>query len=151
MIKSRFGALHEQAKSGELSKWRETAKGSLAEIIVLDQFSRNIYRDKPESFTCDPLALVLSQIAITKGFDQDLSQAERSFVYMPYMHSESKLIHMEALKLYEALGNPDNLDFELKHKAIIDRFGRYPHRNKILGRISNAEEIEFLKRPNPGF
>jgi uncharacterized protein (DUF924 family) len=151
MIQSRFGALHGQAKTGELFLWRETALGSLAEIIVLDQFSRNIYRDKPESFGCDSLALALSQVALSKGFDRALPATERSFMYMPFMHSESRLIHLEAVKLFEALGNSNNLDFEYRHKAIIDTFGRYPHRNNILGRASTPEEIEFLKQPNSSF
>jgi uncharacterized protein (DUF924 family) len=151
MIQNRFGSLHQQAKAGELFEWRETALGSLAEIIVLDQFSRNIYREKPESFACDPLALALAQVAISKGFNAELSQTERGFLYLPFMHSESKLIHIEAVKLFESLGNSNNLEFEHKHKAIIDRFGRYPHRNGILGRESTAEEIEFLKQPNSSF
>lgn len=151
MIQARFSELHDKARRAELFQWRSTAKGSLAEIIILDQFSRNIYRDKPESFVNDPLALALAQYAITKGFDIELSETERSFLYLPFMHSESKLIHLEAVKLYEALGNPGNLDFEHKHKVIIDRFGRYPHRNDILGRTSTEDEIEFLKQPNSGF
>jgi uncharacterized protein (DUF924 family) len=151
MIQRRFGQLHEQARIGELFQWRKTAKGSLAEIIVLDQFSRNIYRDKPESFAYDPFALALAQFTIVNGFDLALSETERSFIYLPFMHSESKLIHVEAAKLFKALGNPNNIDFEYKHKVIIDRFGRYPHRNNILGRTSSEEEIEFLKQPNSGF
>ncbi len=151
MIQNRFGKIHEQAKHGELYMWRETALGSLAEIIVLDQFSRNIYRDKPESFACDALALALAQFAIKQGFDKDLHQTERSFIYLPFMHSESRHIHSEALKLYECLGLENNLDFEIKHKAIIDKFGRYPHRNAILGRTSTEEEIKFLKLPNSSF
>lgn len=151
MIKTRFGQLHDQAKSGELFHWRDTALGSLAEIIVLDQFSRNIYRDQPESFLYDPLALALAQSSINKGFDKDLPQTERSFMYLPFMHSESVRIHEEAIKLYEALGNKANLAFEIKHKEIIDRFGRYPHRNTILGRVSSDDEIAFLKQPNSSF
>lgn len=151
LIQDRFGSLHNQAKAGELFKWRETALGSLAEIIILDQFSRNIYRDKPESFSCDPLALALAQEAVAKGFDRELLPAERSFLYLPFMHSESELIHKEAVTLYESLGNPQNLEFELMHKTIIDRFGRYPHRNDVLGRLSTEEEVEFLKQPNSGF
>jgi len=150
-VQKRFSSLHNQAKAGELFQWRETALGSLAEIIVLDQFSRNIYRDQPESFACDPMALSLAQATVLKGFDLELSQTERSFIYLPFMHSESPLIHEEAVKLYESLGNLDNLEFENKHKKIIDRFGRYPHRNDILGRKSTLEEIEFLKQPNSGF
>ncbi|MFZ9737830.1 MAG: DUF924 family protein [Prochlorotrichaceae cyanobacterium] len=152
LIQSRFGSLHQQAKAGELFTWRQTALGSLAEIIILDQFSRNIYREKPESFACDPLALGLAQVAISKGFDAELFETERGFLYLPFMHSESQLIHIEAVKLYESLGVPNSfLDFEHQHKAIIDRFGRYPHRNPILGRESTAEEIEFLKQPHSSF
>ncbi len=151
LIRARFAEVHNQAVLGELFSWRDTALGSLAEVIVLDQFSRNLFRNKPESFAYDSTALVLAQCAISKGFDQQLSDIERVFLYMPFMHSESKLIHVEAVKLFESVGIQSNLDFELKHKAIIDRFGRYPHRNDILGRSSTVEEIEFLKQPNSGF
>lgn len=151
IIQKRFASLHNQAKVGELFHWRDSALGSLAEIIVLDQFSRNIYRDKPESFSCDPLALALAQVAISKGFDLELAQEQRNFLYLPFMHSESKLIHNEAVKLYQALGEPNNLAFELKHKAIIDKFNRYPHRNKILNRESTMKEIAFLTQPDSSF
>ena len=151
MIRARFGNLHERAKAGELFQWRETAPGSLAEVIILDQFSRNIHRGKPESFACDPMALALAQVAISKGMDRELPESHRVFLYMPFMHSESPLIHVEAVKLFESLGNPTNLDFEFKHKAIIDRFGRYPHRNEVLGRPSTQEEIRFLEQPNSAF
>lgn len=134
-----------------MSHWRETALGSLAEVIILDQFSRNIYRDKPESFAFDSMALALAQCAISRGLDNDLSEYQRVFLYMPYMHSESSLIHIEAVKLFSSVGIQSNLDFEYQHKAIIDRFGRYPHRNQILGRQSTEDEIEFLKQPNSGF
>ncbi|MCO4785472.1 MAG: DUF924 domain-containing protein [Marinomonas atlantica] len=150
-IKHRFEAIHAQAKVGELFEWRSTALGSLAEIIVLDQFSRNIFRDKPESFACDPLALALAQTAIAKGFDLELPEAQRNFLYMPFMHSESKRIHEQALVLFTALGNDNSLNFEQQHKAIIDRFGRYPHRNEILGRNSSQEELSFLQQPNSSF
>ena len=151
LIKRRFGALHAQAKAGELFSWRESARGSLAEIIILDQFSRNIYRDQAEAFASDPLSLALAQTAIAKGFDMDLPKTERSFLYLPFMHSESALIHHEAIRLYESLGLPANLDFERKHKVIIDSFGRYPHRNEILGRDSTEEELAFLQQPNSSF
>ena len=150
-IERRFLSLHQQAKAGELCDWRSTAEGSLAEIIVLDQFSRNLFRDQPESFASDSLALALAQFANNKGFDRALEPTERSFLYMPFMHSESKLIHEQALVLFEDLGNANNLDFERQHKAIIDRFGRYPHRNAILGRESSAEELAFLAQPNSSF
>ncbi len=151
LIASRFLEVHGQASRCELNQWRDTADGRLAEIIVLDQFSRNIYRDSPLSFATDSLALVLAQEAIRVGADKKVSESMRSFFYMPFMHSESAVIHEEAVVLYEAYGNEGNLDFELRHKAIIDRFGRYPHRNEILGRDSTAEEVEFLSQPGSSF
>ncbi|MBD1584576.1 DUF924 domain-containing protein [Pseudoalteromonas sp. S16_S37] len=123
----------------------------MAEIIILDQFSRNIYRDTPKAFENDSLALTLAQFAIAQGQDTMLPSNRRSFMYLPYMHSESKAIHTQAVELYKTLGNESNLSFELKHKAIIDQFGRYPHRNTILGRESSAEELAFLKQPNSSF
>lgn len=150
-LQQQFAATLEQARQCELWTWRDNTEGRLAEIIALDQFSRNIYRDKAASFAQDPLALSLAQEAIRLEMDKDLRPEQRSFLYMPFMHSESKLIHEQALQLFEALGNPINLDFEKKHKVIIDRFGRYPHRNAILGRESTAEELEFLKQPNSHF
>ena len=149
LIVKRFSAVHSRAARCELFGWRKEARGRLAEVIVLDQFSRNMFRDTPQSFACDALALALAQEAVSVGADQLLNPTERSFLYMPYMHSESSAIHEVAVQLFENLGKA--FDFELKHKAIIDRFGRYPHRNKVLGRESTAEEIEFLKQPGSGF
>ena len=97
------------------------------------------------------MALALAQFAMSKGLDNELSEVQRTFLYMPFMHSESQLIHIEAVKLFKSVGIQNNLDFEYQHKAIIDRFGRYPHRNQILGRQSTEDEIEFLKKPNSGF
>lgn len=150
-IHSRFGVMHARAQQGELFEWRVTPQGSLAEVILLDQFSRNIYRDTAQAFSADPLALALAQFAVSKGFDQELPSTERSFLYLPYMHSESALIHEQAIALYTRLGNAHNLDFEIKHKNIIDRFGRYPHRNDILGRDSTPEEQVFLQEPGSSF
>jgi uncharacterized protein (DUF924 family) len=151
LIIERFSALHSRATRCELFEWRKDARGRLAEIIVLDQFSRNMFRGQPESFAHDALALALAQEAVSAGADQALNAVERSFLYMPYMHSESLEIHAAAVELFGRNGLPGNLDFELKHKAIIERFGRYPHRNAILGRASTPEEIEFLKQPGSGF
>ncbi|MBP5992886.1 MAG: DUF924 domain-containing protein [Acinetobacter sp.] len=150
-LEEKFGHTLQQAMQCELWTWRETAEGRLAEIIVLDQFSRNLFRDHPASFAQDPLALSLAQEAVRLGLDQQLAPDQRCFMYMPFMHSESKIIHAQALQLFEALGNPINLGFELKHKTIIDRFGRYPHRNQILERESTPEEVEFLTQPNSSF
>jgi uncharacterized protein (DUF924 family) len=150
-IKQRFAALHTKAARCELFDWRIAAKGRLAEIIILDQFSRNIYRGTPQAFAQDSLALALAQEALSVAVDKVLSPVECSFLYLPFMHSESALIHQVALSLYSAPGLENNLDFEIQHKNIIDRFGRYPHRNEILGRESTADEIEFLKQPGSSF
>ncbi len=150
-IIKRFSAIHAQAAQCELFSWRETAKGRLAEIIVLDQFSRNMFRGSARSFASDPLALALSQEAISVAADKELTAIERSFLYLPFMHSESLEIHAVAVQLYKENGIQGNYDFELKHKVIIEQFGRYPHRNEVLGRISSAAEIAFLKQPGSGF
>lgn len=150
-IYKRFGAVHNAAAKGELESWRATPEGSLAEIIVLDQFSRNIHRGKPGSFANDLGALVLAQEAIRKGFHIKLETFKRSFFYMPFMHSESLLIHEKAVRLFNEPGMEDYFDYEIKHKKIIERFGRYPHRNQILGRNSTSEEIEFLSQPGSSF
>ena len=151
MIKERFSALHKSAMAGELFEWRKTSDGRLAEIIVLDQFSRNMFRDTPQSFASDSLALALAQEAVSLKADKSLTAVERSFLYMPYMHSESKIIHREAIRLFELLGIENNLDYERKHKVIIDEFGRYPHRNEILGRQSTDAELAFLQQPGSSF
>lgn len=149
-IQSRFASIHHHAISGELSQWRDTAEGCLAEVIILDQFSRNIFRNSPLSFAYDGMALVLAQEAIRRSFDKQLTTIQLPFLYLPFMHSESLLIHKHALQLFAEPGLESNLDFEKKHLDIIKRFGRYPHRNKVLGRESTQEELIFLK-DNPGF
>ncbi|KMT64465.1 DUF924 family protein [Catenovulum maritimum] len=151
LIKSQFLATLNQAKRGELYHWRTSIQGRLAEIIVLDQFSRNIYRGQPDSFSADSIALVLSQEAISLGLDQSLNPEQKSFLYMPFMHSESATIHQVAVKLFKDNNLASNYEFELKHKEIIDKFGRYPHRNNILGRESTAEELAFLQQPGSSF
>ncbi|MBU2098668.1 MAG: DUF924 domain-containing protein [Gammaproteobacteria bacterium] len=151
LLADRFGSLLIQAAHGELYAWRSTALGRLAEIIVLDQFSRNIYRDTAKAFAQDAAALILAQEAVANGALQVLNDNERNFLLMPYMHSESKVIHQQAEILFREFAPKGNYEFELKHKVIIVRFGRYPHRNNILGRESTAEEIEFLKLPGSGF
>jgi uncharacterized protein (DUF924 family) len=150
-IKRRFLPLHEAARTGELFSWRTSAEGRLAEILILDQFSRNIFRGLAESFAYDPVALVLAQEAVRSGADQKTSIDKRAFFYLPYMHSESLKIHQEALHLFSQKGLESNLDFERRHLEIIERFGRYPHRNEILKRSSTQEEIEFLKTPGSSF
>ncbi|NJO85366.1 MAG: DUF924 domain-containing protein [Synechococcaceae cyanobacterium RM1_1_27] len=151
LIADRFGDLLRQAAQCELYEWRSDPRGRLAEVIVLDQFSRNIYRDSPLAFAQDALALGLAQEALRVGADYGLTPTERSFLLMPFMHSESLLIHELAVGLFEKNGIASNYDYELAHKAIIERFGRYPHRNQILGRVSTAEEVEFLQQPGSSF
>ena len=149
-VTARFGKLQRAASRAELWAWRETPPGRLAEIIVLDQFSRNIYRDDARAFASDTLALGLAQEAVRSGADLQIAAEHRAFVYMPYMHSESPLIHTTAVELFRERA-PGNIDYELRHKAIIDRFGRFSHRNAVLGRESSAEELAFLATPNSSF
>lgn len=150
-IHLRYGEHLRQAAQGEFYSWRTSAKGRLAEIIVLDQFSRNVYRNTPSAFAQDPMALALAQEAVAKGVLNDLNPDERAFLLLPYMHSESKVIHVQAEHLYREWAPENNYNFELRHKEIIDRFGRYPHRNKILNRQSTPEELEFLTQPGSSF
>jgi len=150
-IRVRFGTTLEAAARCELFSWRETPVGRLAEILALDQFSRNVYRDTPRAFAQDALALALAQELVASGKDRSLPLAQRSFPYMPYMHSESALVHAQAVELFSQPGLEDTLRFELRHKEIIDRFGRYPHRNALLGRESSPEELAFLSEPGSGF
>ncbi len=151
LLRKNFSHWHQAAIRGELAHWRDEPQGRLAEVIILDQFSRNMFRDDPRAFASDPMALTLAQEAIRSGDDKKLTPGQRLFLYMPYMHSESKQIHQQAVTLFTELGFKSNLEFEMKHKAIIDRFGRYPHRNEILGRKSTAEEKLFLQQPNSSF
>ncbi len=151
MIKDRFQEVHNEAKQSALFKWRQTPEGRLAEIIVLDQFSRNMYRNQPESFAQDPLALALSQEAVGLELHKKLNGDQAFFLIMPYMHSESLKVHDEALTLFADVAPSTGLDFEKKHRDIIVRFGRYPHRNTILGRQSSSEEQAFLNEPNSSF
>lgn len=151
LLGERFRVLLERVAQGECQGWRGSARGRLAEVIVLDQFSRNIHRNTPRAFAQDGMALVLAQEAVAGGALEALEPMQRAFLLMPYMHSESRLIHVEAERLFRAWAPADNHDFELRHKAIIDRFGRYPHRNAILGRRSSAEELAFLKEPGSSF
>ncbi len=150
-VTERFSELHRRAARCELYEWRREARGRLAEIIILDQFSRNMFRGGPQAFAHDALALALAQEALAAGADHVLDPRERTFLYMPYMHSESAEIHRVAEQLFRQHGNEGNLEYELRHKAIIDRFGRFPHRNAILGRDSTQEELEFLQQPGSGF
>lgn len=146
-----FSSVHDKATRCELFDWRVEPEGRLAEIIVLDQFSRNMFRDTSRAFGQDQMALILAQEAISRGVDKQLEPTERGFMYLPLMHSESLVIHEAAEELYRQNGTSSGLEFELRHKRIIERFGRYPHRNEALGRQSTNEEIEFLTQPGSRF
>lgn len=150
-VRDRFGSALLAAAHGELYTWRIAPLGRLAEIVVLDQFSRNIFRDQPQSFAQDPQALALAQELVASGQDQALDIAQRAFAYMPYMHSESLAIHEQAVSLFSQPGLEGSLAFELKHKEIIHRFGRFPHRNAILLRASTPDEQVFLSQPGSSF
>ena len=151
LVRRRFLGVYEAARQGELCDWRATARGRLAEIIVLDQFPRNMFRDYARSFESDSLALVLAQEAVRGGALEQLPADWKAFLIMPYMHSESGQVHETAVQLFSKPELAYNLDFELRHKAIIDRFGRYPHRNEILGRKSSVAEMAFLQQPGSSF
>ncbi|MFK7733098.1 MAG: DUF924 family protein [Pseudomonadales bacterium] len=151
LITKQFSSTLIAAKACELYTWRTSPAGRLAEIIVLDQFSRNIFRDHADAFAGDTLALALAQEAVANDMHLTLQGSELAFLLMPYMHSESKLIHEQAVVLFDVPGLESNLRFEQHHKVIIDRFGRYPHRNAVLGRDSTPEEIEFLTEPGSSF
>lgn len=150
-IHDKFFKTWQQAAQGELVGWRDTIQGRLAEIIVLDQFSRNLHRGSPKSFAQDGMALVLAQEAIKLPEYQTLEQKFRKFIVMPYMHSESAVIHEQAVAVFTELDDEYTLDFEMRHKAIVDRFGRYPHRNEVLGRESTSEELAFLQEDGSSF
>lgn len=151
LIAQRFGDLYLAACACELYGWRAQARGRLAEVIILDQFSRNLHRDSDQAFAQDGLALALAQEAVSLGVAAQLPPAQRAFLYLPFMHSESAVVHQRALELFAEPGLEDNYKFELRHKEIIDRFGRYPHRNQILGRRSTTQEIRFLQQPGSSF
>jgi len=151
LISRRFLGVYEQAARGELACWRASGRGRLAEILVLDQFPRNMFRGHARSFDTDPVALVLAQEAVARGTGQSWSADWQQFLYMPYMHSESLAVHADAVQLFSKTGLESNLDFEHRHKVIIERFGRYPHRNKMLGRRSTGEELAFLEEAGSHF
>lgn len=155
-IRTRFGALHARALAGELADWALTPIGACALIVVLDQFSRNLFRHQAKAFAGDALALAVARRLVAAGGDQRLPTAQhRVFVYLPFEHDESLESQHLSLALYEQLakvsGLVDNLDYARKHAVIIERFGRYPHRNAALGRASTPEEIAFLKAPGSSF
>jgi uncharacterized protein (DUF924 family) len=149
-IQRRFSTLHDELSKRASAEVMRDARDALATVIVLDQFSRNLFRGSPRAFATDALALKISQRAIEQGWDQQLSPTQRVFLYMPFQHAEDRGVQERSVELFAALGDPTTLDYARRHKAVIDQFGRYPHRNAALGRVSTDEEVEFMKT-HPGF
>lgn len=150
-IRARFEDTVRAALAGELDEWAETPAGCLALILVLDQFTRNIYRDTPRAFSGDARALELSLRCVEEGHVADDEPARRQFMLMPMMHSEELAVQERSLPLFEEFTNPNSYDFAVRHRDIIARFGRFPHRNAILGRASTDEELAFLEQPGSSF
>lgn len=154
-IQARFGDTYCKAAAGELDDWQHTADGALALILVLDQFARNLFRGQPQSFALDNKALAIAQHAIAQGFDQQLPPIRRYFVYMPFMHSESVAIQRQSVELFTPLRDDPQTEsaypYAVRHYEIIEQFGRFPHRNAILGRKTTPTEAEFLQQPGSSF
>lgn len=142
---TRFTDLHAEVARGEAWLWRETPEGRLAELILLDQFSRQLHRGKPDAFAQDKMALALAQEAIATGADDSVDRDWVPFFYMPFMHAESLVIQNEGVRLFELHGDEKSLQFMIAHRDTIARFGRFPFRNKALGRQSTPEEIAYMQ------
>lgn len=155
LIRQRFAALHARAAAGELHDWCETPDGCLALVIVLDQFSRNLFRDSPQAFAADAQAREIARRAIDRGFDLQLLPLQRGFLYLPFEHSESLDDQQRSLALFNALRDSSEaaemVRYARLHYHVIKCFGRYPHRNAILKRESTDEELQFLSQPGSSF
>lgn len=155
LIRERFLSLYEAARVGELAGWRDSPLSLLALIIVCDQFPRNLFRDSPRAFESDPLALDCAREMVARGWDRRLLGVQRQFVYLPFEHAENIAMQRESMRLFGELAHEPAhaglLEWAHKHFVIIERFGRFPHRNAVLGRASSAEETEFLKGPDSKF
>lgn len=156
-IRRRFGEAVNQARDGKLERWVEAPHSCLALIILIDQFSRNIYRQSPLAWSADAHALALAKLALEKGYDAELAQTERAFMYMPFMHSEDLADQIRCVELTEnnvdggSEFNQANYEAALEHRDIISQFGRFPHRNEVLGRKSTPEEREYLRNLDKTF
>jgi uncharacterized protein (DUF924 family) len=157
LVRARFGATIEQALAGGLREWDdEGPRGTLARILVLDQFTRNAHRDTPTAFAGDALALAAARRLVDNGADRQLAPLQRAFVYLPFEHAEDAYMQERAVELFGVLaaehpGFEEMLDYAHRHRGVIARFGRFPHRNAILGRASTPEETEFLRQPGSRF
>ena len=156
LIADRFGAMVEQALAGAMTAWANDAECALAQVIVLDQFTRNIFRDTPRAFAGDALALAAARAMVTRSDDLALPPLQRVFAYLPFEHTEDRAVQHESLRLFGALTAADASlanfeDYARRHAEVIARFGRFPHRNALLGRESTAEEVQFLQQPGSRF
>jgi uncharacterized protein (DUF924 family) len=155
-IADRFGELIEQALAGGLASWVDAPESALARILLLDQFTRNVYRDTPRAFAGDVRALAAARAMVARGQDQALAPLRRAFVYLPFEHAEDRAAQRESLALHAALVRDDpslasQEDYAKRHADIVERFGRFPHRNLVLGRLSSDEELAFLQQPGSSF
>lgn len=154
LICKRFGDLVRSARKGQYDEWGESANGangSLALIILLDQFTRNIFRDSAEAFVADCKAREIARAAVDRGYDRNMTVDQRTFMYLPFEHSEDIVDQIYAVELFTEMGNERYLSYAVAHRKIIDRFGRFPHRNAVLGRANTPEEEEYLSDPDAGF
>jgi uncharacterized protein (DUF924 family) len=150
-IRTRFHDLHRAVAAGAREDWRATPRGALAYVVVLDQFSRNMFRDTAGMFASDAQAVAAARAAVDRGDDRALADTERMFLYMPLMHSEDLADQDRCVDLFRALGRSYELNYAEQHRDIVRRFGRFPHRNQLLGRASTPDEVEFLKQPGSSF
>lgn len=154
-IRNRFLSVYEQAAMGQLEDWKDSPLSCLALILLLDQFPRNMFRGTAQAFATDPQALSAAQYAVSQGFDQELLPVQRWFIYLPFEHSEDLAMQQQNIQLFNQLKDDPHtlktINYAVRHLEIIKRFGRFPHRNQILGRASTPEEVEFLKQPGSSF
>lgn len=150
-VRDKLGGLHGMAIRGELERWRDSAEGTLALIILLDQVPRNIHRNTPRAFASDENARAVLAAALAAGLDKSLTKRKRVFLYLPLMHSEKMRHQDQSVELFTDLGIENNLDYAHRHRDVIRQYGRFPHRNAALGRQSTPEEEEYLSQPGAGF
>jgi len=155
-LKMRFGACCNAAATGALDGWAADGRGALALVLVLDQFPRNLYRDDPRAWATDGAALMVAEAAIMQGWDAALAPLERMFLYLPFQHAEDRVLQARSVALYTALdeepgAHPKALESARRHREIVERFGRFPHRNAVLGRTSTPDELAFLEEPDSSF
>lgn len=151
MIGERFEALRRVVLESRAAGWRDEPRTLLAAVILLDQFSRNVHRGTPEAFAADPVAQELASLAVERGWDRDMTEAQRQFLYLPFEHAESRELQAVSLSCFAALGQEEALEYARQHAEVIARYGRFPSRNAALGRASTLEEEEYLRQPGAGW